>query len=51
MLILDENKNRYGHFPVVDLISDSEDSAGQHLEIAKGLAPGSFGIDSNELYL
>ncbi|OGT22068.1 MAG: hypothetical protein A2V90_09825 [Gammaproteobacteria bacterium RBG_16_57_12] len=51
MLVLDEKKEKYGHFPIIDLIAETADGQGRKLEIAKSLEPGSHGIDTDEFYL
>lgn len=51
MLILDENKQPYGNFPILDLIQDETDREGHVIEIACPLKPGAYGIDERDLYL
>lgn len=51
MLILDENKQPYGNFPVLDLIKDETGKDGRVIEILCPLKPGSYGIDERDLYL
>ncbi len=51
MLILDPEKKPYGHFPILDLIQDTVDKHGRALEILRGLEPGSYGINPEELFL
>jgi len=51
MLILDPEKKPYGHFPIVDLIQETTDRHGRALEIVRGLDPGSFGINTEEMFL
>ncbi len=51
MLILDCNKIAYEHFPIIDLIKDTEDEDGNELDIVAAHEPGSFGIDPKTFYL
>ena len=51
MLVLDEDKNRYGIAPTVDLMTESEDNDGAKLEIQSALPPGAYGIDPKEFYI
>ena len=51
MVLLDENKEAYGTFPVLDLIKDEEDKDGNRLEIKHALEPGAYGIDPEDFYL
>ena len=46
MLLLDENKEPYAEFEYLDLSSTS-----QSIEVTKGLSPGAYGIDMQELFL
>jgi len=51
MLILDPRKIAYEHFPIIDLIKETEDEEGNELEIIAAHEPGSFGIDPKTFYL
>ena len=51
MMILDSDKRPLGHYPIVDLIQETETRDGRPLEIKRGLEPGAYGIDASELYL
>jgi HD-GYP domain-containing protein (c-di-GMP phosphodiesterase class II) len=51
MIILDENKAPYGNFPIIDLVSETEDKDGNSLEIVHGLEANAYGIDPNDFYL
>ncbi|HKT32916.1 MAG TPA: HD-GYP domain-containing protein [Gammaproteobacteria bacterium] len=51
MLILDENKQRLPQFTTLDLMFDSHLKGLEKLWIEKGLEPGAYGIDPEELYL
>ncbi len=51
MLVLDENKQSYGTFPVIDLIKEEVDNDGKPLEIMHALEPGSYDIDPEDFYL
>jgi HD-GYP domain-containing protein (c-di-GMP phosphodiesterase class II) len=51
MLILNQEKVAYGCFPLVDLMEQTCDAAGQPLGIARSLEPGAYGIDTNGLFL
>jgi HD-GYP domain-containing protein (c-di-GMP phosphodiesterase class II) len=48
MLILDQNKVALKNYETVDL---DRETAGKHLELAKVLEPGSYGINPKEYYL
>lgn len=49
MVILDENKTPYDSFREIDLLE--EERAGNQLTIRRGLAPGAFGIDTENLFI
>jgi len=51
MLILDQHKFAYEHFPIIDLVIETEDADGYELEIVATHEPGSFGIDPKTFYL
>lgn len=51
MLVLDENKQRLPQFTTVDLMFDSHLKGLEKLWIEKGLEPGAYGLDPEELYL
>lgn len=51
MLILDENKQRLPSFSMLDLMYESHLQGTDKLWIEKGLEPGAYGIDPQELYL
>ncbi|MDE2272838.1 MAG: HD-GYP domain-containing protein [Gammaproteobacteria bacterium] len=51
MLVLDENKQRLPQFTTLDLMFDSHLKDLDKLWIEKGLEPGAYGIDPEELYL
>lgn len=51
MLVLDENKQRLPQFTTLDLMFDSHLKDLDKLWIEKGLEPGAYGIDPQELYL
>jgi putative nucleotidyltransferase with HDIG domain len=51
MLILDNNKVAYDHFPVIDLVKEKTDKDGNPLEIVATHEPGAFGIDPKSFYL
>ncbi|MGH8361798.1 MAG: HD-GYP domain-containing protein [Gammaproteobacteria bacterium] len=51
MLVLDENKQRLPQFTTLDLMFDSHLKGADNLWIEKGLEPGAYGIDPEELYL
>ncbi len=51
MLVLDENKQSYGTFLVIDLIKEEVDNDGKPLEIMHALEPGSYDIDPEDFYL
>jgi HD-GYP domain-containing protein (c-di-GMP phosphodiesterase class II) len=51
MLILKEDKSHYEEYRIIDLAERYEDSAGEPLNILRGIDPGSYGIDPAEYYL
>lgn len=51
MMLLDENKESYGTFPVIDLIQNETDKNGNLVEIKHTLEPGAYGIDPEDFYL
>jgi HD-GYP domain-containing protein (c-di-GMP phosphodiesterase class II) len=51
MLVLDSDKNPIENFPIINLLSETEDSHGRFLAIAKSLDPGSYGIDPAEYFI
>jgi len=51
MLLLDENKEYYNNFDVIDLYVNESDEDGNTLEIVKSLEPGMYGIDPEQFYL
>lgn len=51
MLLLDENKEYYNNFDVIDLYINEADEDGNSLEIVKSLDPGMYGIDPEQFYL
>jgi len=51
MLLLDENKNYYNSFDIIDLYVNETDEDGNTLEIVKSLDPGMYGIDPEQFYL
>ncbi|MEM9533206.1 MAG: HD domain-containing phosphohydrolase, partial [Pseudomonadota bacterium] len=51
MLILDKDKRPYRRFTELDLMEQEQDSDGNLLNVKKGLAPGAYGIDPDNLFL
>lgn len=51
MLVLDEKKQRLPQFATLDLMFDSHLKGADKVWIEKGLEPGAYGIDPEELYL
>ncbi len=51
MLLLNENKQSYEAYPVLDLIKDQVDMNGNPLGIKQALAPGAYDIDPGDFYL
>jgi len=51
MLLLNENKEYYNDFDVIDLYINENDEDGNTLEIVKSLEPGMYGIDPEQFYL
>lgn len=51
MVILDPEKRPYGEFREVDLMKETNTEEGSRLDIKRGLAPGAFGIDPQELFI
>ena len=45
ILLLDDNKQPLGHYPIIDLLHDQTDSKGRFLSIVRDLKPGAYGID------
>ncbi|MCW9047066.1 MAG: HD-GYP domain-containing protein [Gammaproteobacteria bacterium] len=51
MLLLDENKDSFNDFDVIDLYLHASNEDGDTLEIVKSLEPGMYGIDPEQFYL
>lgn len=51
MLVLNPEKRAYSRFVIVDLMKETTDKHGSPLDIVRGLEPGSYGINNEELYL
>lgn len=51
IVILDPEKRHYKRYIIVDMVKETKDRNGNSLDIAKGLPPGSYGINMEELYL
>lgn len=51
MLLLDEDKNYYDNFDVIDLYINESAEDGNTLEIVKSIEPGMYGIDPEQFYL
>ncbi|MCW8933467.1 MAG: HD-GYP domain-containing protein [Gammaproteobacteria bacterium] len=51
MLLLDENKDSYNNFDIIDLYIQASNEEGNTLEIVKSLEPGMYGIDPEQFYL
>jgi len=51
MLVLDKDKIAYEFNPILDLIEDPLDDAGESIEIRHPLAPGTYGINVSDFYL
>ena len=51
MLILDQHKVAYEHFPIIDLVKEETDKNGDPIEIIATHEPGAFGIDPKSFYL
>lgn len=51
MLLLDREKKRLKEFQEIDLMQDPVDERGKPVDIRRGLPPGSFDIDTHELFL
>lgn len=51
MVILDADKQPYKDFREVDLMEETRTPDGKRLDIKRGLAPGAYGIDPQELFL
>lgn len=51
MLLLNEKKEIYSDFDVVNLFTEVTDADGNALDIAKSVEPGMYGIDPEQFYL
>ena len=51
MLLLDENKVAYSDFDIINLMTETKDTAGNSLDIARSVEPGMYGIDPEQFYL
>lgn len=51
MLLLDENKEHYQSFDVINLFTKTRDANGNSLDIMKSVGPGVYGIDPEQFYL
>lgn len=51
MLLLDENKEAYSNFDIINLMTETKDAAGNSLDIARSVEPGTYGIDPDQFYL
>ncbi len=51
MLLLDENKEAYSDFDIINLMTVVKDAAGNSLDIARSVEPGMYGIDPEQFYL
>jgi HD-GYP domain-containing protein (c-di-GMP phosphodiesterase class II) len=51
MLLLDENKEAYSDFDIINLMTVTKDTAGNSLDIARSVEPGMYGIDPEQFYL
>ncbi len=51
MVILDEQKQPYDAYPVIDLLTDSHSASGEPLKIKGSLEINAYGIDPAEFYL
>jgi len=51
MLLLDENKEAYDNFDVINLLTEIKDTTGNPLEITRSVEPGMYGIDPEQFYL
>lgn len=51
MVLLDSDKRPLAEFREMDLMAETRTREGKRLDIKRGLPPGSFGIDPEELYL
>ena len=45
MLLMDADRNRLEHYPIIDLMREDVDSDGQPLHIVRDLKPGAHGLD------
>lgn len=51
MVLLDPEKHPYSEFREIDLMEETRTGDGKRLDIKRGLAPGAFGIDPQELFI
>ncbi len=51
MLLLDEDKVAYSNFDIINLMTETKDTAGNSLDIARSVEPGMYGIDPEQFYL
>jgi putative nucleotidyltransferase with HDIG domain len=51
MLLLDENKEAYSDFDIINLMTEIKDAAGNSLDITRSVEPGMYGIDPEQFYL
>jgi HD-GYP domain-containing protein (c-di-GMP phosphodiesterase class II) len=51
MIILNRKKKFNNYFPIIDLMTESEDQDGNLMEIRHTLEPGTYGINPAEYYL
>ncbi|VAW84878.1 response regulator receiver domain with sensory domain [hydrothermal vent metagenome] len=51
MLVLNNNKETYDNYPVLDLLTESKDHEGRDLKIIRAHSPGAFSIDPSNFFL
>lgn len=51
MLLLDQDKQPYADYPIVDLLSYNDGQPAKPMEIVASPEPGAYGLDPAELYL
>jgi hypothetical protein len=51
MLLLDQNKDAYSNFDIINLMSETSDADGNSLDIVRSVEPGMYGIDPEQFYL
>jgi hypothetical protein len=51
MLLMDENKQPYENFDVINLFTKVTGIDGEPLDIVRSVEPSMFGIDAEQLYL